>query len=120
MEDSEESMMDVFLLPVNEKQVMVFRLPKQNKKIEMFLKCKDDSLPETFEPQEGHWIKKDEYYKLLGATQALNDSNTLSLALATKEGLELNPWGDDKRSYGISDKRFRQQLEFDHIIINKN
>jgi hypothetical protein len=94
-------------------------VPETNGRFDVKIKCHDDSLPATFEPQEGHWVKKGEYYDLIGAKDAINSDKVTSLALM-KDGVRLNPYGDEKISYGVGSNRFKQKHPFDHLTISRN
>ena len=97
---------------------MEIPVPSTNGRFDIKLKCHDDSLP-NFKPEEGHWIKKGEYYDLIGAVDAINDEEAVSLALM-KDGVRLNPYGDEKIGYGIKSSRFPKKEIFDHIEISRN
>lgn len=97
---------------------MEIPVPATNGRFDVKIKCQDDSLP-NFEPKEGHWLKKGEYYDLLGAIDAINDEESISLALM-KDGVRLNPYGDERISYGVNSARFKRKNIFDHIEISRN
>lgn len=121
-EDNRKKTYSPFLLPIIENGELVFELipvPSTNGRFDMKIRCQDDSLPESFEPQEGHWIKRGEYYDVIGAQDAINTEDAQSLVLM-KDGLRLNPYGDEKITYGISSKRFKPKGEFDHMVISRN
>ena len=125
MKESEENRKKTylpFLLPVLENGELEFELipvPATNGRFDLKVRCQDDSLPETFEPQVGHWVKAGEFYDVVGAQDAINTEEAQSLMLM-KNGVRLNPYGDEKITYGISSKRFQPKGEFDHMIISRN
>lgn len=86
---------------------------------ETHVRCQDDSLPD-FEPQPGHWVEKNKYYRVLGAREALN-ADAFSLVLETQDGFKLNPYGGEgDPKYGINAKRFVSHEFFDRIEIFDN
>lgn len=120
METPETKYISFYMPVIHEGQpaFMEIPVPSTNGRFDVKIKCHDDSLP-TFEPQEGHWIKKGEYYDLIGAVEAINDDKVISLALM-KDGVRLNPYGDEKIGYGVSSARFKKKRIFDHIEISRN
>lgn len=131
MEESEDSQPQsqrnrkylAYYLPVitkkGETEFELIPVPTTNGRFDLKVRCQDDSLPENFEPQAGHWVKVGEYYDVIGSQDAINTEDAQSLMLM-KNGVRLNPYGDEKITYGISSKRFKPKGEFDHMVISRN
>lgn len=122
METPEQPRYVPFYLPIMHEGQPAFLeipVPETNGRFDVKLKCHDDTPPAAFEPVEGHWVKKGEYYDLVGAIDAMNSDKVVSLKLM-KDGVRLNPYGDEKISYGVGSNRFKRKKPFDHITISRN